>query len=85
MTKKEIRQIYAELCGEMTSEEFLAASGLQKETVEMLLNREYWETQISAVFPIRKRVTCSSAHFISSASMIYHGARERFVSARYWS
>ena len=69
MTKKEIRQIYAELCGEMTSEEFLAASGLQKETVEMLLNREYWETQISAVFPIRKRITCRQLYEMCRPTM----------------
>ena len=69
MTKKEIRQIYAELCGEMTSEEFLAASGLQKETVEMLLNREYWETQISTVFPIRKRVTCRQLYEMCRPTM----------------
>ena len=54
MTKKEIRQIYAELCAEMTSEEFLKAAGLEKETVEMLLNREYWEAQLSSLFPIKK-------------------------------
>ena len=69
MTKKEIRQIYAELCGEMTSEEFLAASGLQKETVEMLLNREYWEAQISSVFPIRKRVTCRQLYEMCRPTM----------------
>ena len=71
MTKKEIRQIYTELCEEMTSKEFLEAAGLEKETVEMLLNREYWEAQLSVLFPIRKRLTCKKLYFLSIAFTIH--------------
>ena len=73
MTKKEIRRIYTELCGELTSEEFLTAAGLQKETVEMLLNREYWEAQISSVFPIRKRITCRKIYEMCRPTMFLLG------------
>ena len=73
MTKKEIRQIYTEFFGEMTSEEFLAAAGLHKETAEMLLNREYWEAQFSAVFPIRKRITCRKIYEMCRPTMFLLG------------
>ena len=58
MSKKEIRGIYNELCREMTDAGFLKKSGLEKDTVQMLLNREYWEAQLSPLFPIKKRLTC---------------------------
>ena len=73
MTKKEIRQIYTELCEEMTSKEFLEAAGLEKETVEMLLNREYWEAQLSVLFPIRKRLTCKKLYEVCRATMFLLG------------
>lgn len=73
MTKKEIRQIYAELCAEMTTEEFLKAAGLEKETVEMLLNREYWEAQLSTLFPIRKRITCKRLYEVCRPTMFLLG------------
>ena len=73
MTKKEIRQIYQELCDEMTSKELLEAAGLQKETVEMLLNREYWEAQLSALFPIKKRYTCKKLYEVCRATMFLLG------------
>ncbi len=73
MTKKEIRQIYKELREEMTSAEFLSASGLQKETVEMVLNREYWEVQIASLFPIVERFTCRRLFEICRATMFLLG------------
>ena len=73
MTKKEIRQIYKELREEMTSAEFLSASGLQKETVEMVLNREYWEVQIASLFPIKDRFTCRQLFEICRATMFLLG------------
>ena len=73
MTKKEIRQIYTELCEEMTSKEFLEAAGLEKETVEMLLNREYWEAQLFVLFPIRKRLTCKKLYEACRATMFLLG------------
>ena len=73
MKKKEIRQIYTDLCAEMTSEAFLAAAGLQRETAEMLLNREYWEAQLSGVFPIRKRITCRKVYEMCRPTMFLLG------------
>ncbi|MBQ7536013.1 MAG: cytidyltransferase-related domain protein [Stomatobaculum sp.] len=73
MTKKEIRQIYIDLCEEMTSKEFLEAAGLEKETVEMVLNREYWEAQLGSLFPIKKRLTCRKLYEVCRATMFLLG------------
>ncbi|MBQ7536012.1 MAG: cytidyltransferase-related domain protein [Stomatobaculum sp.] len=73
MTKKEIRQIYNDLREEMTSAEFLERSGLQKETVEMILNREYWEAQIATLFPIRERLSCKRIFETCRATMFLLG------------
>lgn len=73
MTKKEIHRIYMELCGELTSEEFLEAAGLQRETVEMVLNREYWEAQLASLFPIRKRISCRRIFEMCRPTMLLLG------------
>ena len=58
MSKKEIRQIYEELSGELLSHGFLERTGLRRETVQLLLNREYWEGRLKELFPIKRRFTC---------------------------
>ena len=53
MSKKQVRQIIEELTAKLCAREFLAASNLSRENVQMLMNREYWEGQLGRI-PIKK-------------------------------
>ena len=73
MSKKEIRQVYNDLVAELTSRDFLDKAGLQRETMMMILNRDYWEAQMKNLFPIRKRYTCQQLFDICRWSMALMG------------
>ena len=73
MSKKEIRQVYNDLVAELTAKEFLDKAGLQRETMMMILNRDYWEAQMKNLFPIRKRYTCKQLFDICRWSMALMG------------
>ena len=58
MSKKQVRQIIEELTAKLCAREFLAESNLSRESVQMLMNREYWEGQLGRIFPIKRRIQC---------------------------
>ena len=73
MSKKEVRKVYDDLTAALTSREFLEEAGLQRETMMMILNRDYWEAQMKNLIPIRKRFTCRQLFDISRWAMALMG------------
>ena len=58
MSKKEVRQMVSALTERLCEKEFLDRSGLSRKHIQMLMNKEHWEEQISRLLPIKKRVSC---------------------------
>lgn len=58
MNKKQIRLVIAGLTEKLSGKEFLERSELSKESVLMLMNKEYWEGQIERLLAIKRRLSC---------------------------
>lgn len=58
MNKKQIRQIISELTEQLCGRDFLKRSGLSKKSMQMLMNKEYWEKQLEVLLPLKTRLTC---------------------------
>lgn len=68
-----IEELTAKLC----AREFLAASNLSRESVLMLMNREYWEGQLGRIFPIKRRIQCREIYEICREPMSLIGREPR--------
>lgn len=64
MSKKQVRQMLSDLTGKLCEKEFLTRSGLSKKSILMLMNKEYWEEELSRLYPIKKRVSCRQIYQI---------------------
>lgn len=69
MSKKLVRQMIEELTAKLCTREFLAASNLSRESIQMLMNREYWEGQLGRIFPIKRRIQCQEIYEICREPM----------------
>lgn len=77
MSKKQVRQMIEELTAKLCAREFLAASNLSRESVLMLMNREYWEGQLGRIFPIKRRIQCREIYEICREPMSLIGREPR--------
>ncbi len=77
MSKKQVRQMIEELTAKLCAREFLAASNLSRESVLMLMNREYWEGQLGRIFPIKRRIQCRESYEICREPMSLIGREPR--------
>lgn len=77
MSKKQVRQMIEELTAKLCAREFLAASNLSRESVLMLMNREYWEGQLGCIFPIKRRIQCREIYEICREPMSLIGREPR--------
>lgn len=77
MSKKQVRQMIEELTLKLCAREFLAASNLSRESVQMLMNREYWEGQFGRIFPIKRRIQCREIYEICREPMSLIGREPR--------
>ena len=77
MSKKQVRQMIEELTLKLCAREFLAASNLSRESVQMLMNREYWEGQFGRIFPIKRRIQCQEIYEICREPMSLIGREPR--------
>lgn len=77
MSKKQVRQMIEELTAKLCAREFLAASNLSRESVLMLMNREYWEGQLGRIFPIKRRIQCREIYEICREPMSLIGWEPR--------
>ncbi len=77
MSKKQVRQMLEELTAKLCAREFLAASNLSRESVQMLMNREYWEGQLGRIFPIKRRIQCREIFEICREPMSLIGREPR--------
>ena len=65
----DIREIWKALSEELTSDAFLKEAGVRKAVMQMVLNREYWEEQLTPLFPITRRISCKQIYDIASPAM----------------
>lgn len=77
MSKKQVSQMIEELTAKLCAREFLAASNLSRESVLMLMNREYWEGQLGRIFPIKRRIQCREIYEICREPMSLIGREPR--------
>ena len=53
MSKKQIREMIADLTERLCGKEFLEQSGLSKKNILFLMNKDHWEEQLARLFPIK--------------------------------
>ena len=82
MSKKQVRQMIEELTAKLCAREFLAASNLSRESVLMLMNREYWEGQLGRIFPIKRRIQCREIYEQGTDEPDWPGAQGRVDEIR---
>ena len=73
MSKKQIRQIIADLAERLSGKDFLDRSGLSKKHIQMLMNREHWEEQLPRLIPMKKRVSCKTIYEICAEPLALLG------------
>ena len=73
MSKKQIRQIIADLAERLSGKDFLDRSGLSKKHIQMLMNREHWEEQLPRLIPMKKRVSCRTIYEICAEPLALLG------------
>lgn len=61
---KHVKAAVQGLTDKLSDEQFLSASGMTARGIRMLMNREYWETHMAGLFPVRRRFTCAEIYDI---------------------
>ena len=59
---KHVKAAVQGLTDKLSDEQFLSASGMTARGIRMLMNREYWETHMAGMFPVRRRFTCAEIY-----------------------
>ena len=66
---KHVKAAVQGLTEKLSGEEFLKATGMSARGIRMLMNKEYWETHMAGMFPVRRRFTCSEIYDICAEPM----------------
>ena len=77
MSKKQIRQIIADLTERLCGKDFLEQSGLSKKNILILMNKDHWEEQLARLLPIKKRLTCRQIYEICESPLALMGRQPR--------